>query len=818
MRVTVVAEQYVADLHGAARGLRRSWGFTLAAAGTLAVGIGATAALVAVADAVVFRPLPFAAAERLVIAGEGLSASGLARNEVSFLNARDWQTRARAFDGTALMGAFNWTAPFGADDPVAITYRAVSGEFFALLGTGVAVGRTLEPRDDRPGAPRVVVLEHGFWTRQFGADPAVVGRAVRLGEAPATIVGVIRPGLVYPPDVDAWVALTPGLADVQDARLPNFLEQREAPVLHVLARLGPGVTAAAGRQDLDRVIRELAAEHGRARQFEARLTPLDDVVLGASRPSVLALLAAVVLLLLVVSANVGGLMLVRSAERRRERALRVALGAPRRRLALQALCECAIIAGLGTVGALTAAAAGLPLLLWLLPDTTPRLDEVAITARVMVVTALAAGTSALVCWLAPLGALAGPTLDAPLDTLARGAGAGAGPGRGRRAVVAVQVGAAVVLVVLSGLLYRSVARLEALDLGFDVADLLAVEFAPPRALATSAIDEVRRFQQSAIDTVAALPLVASVAGVRGRPLQGPIGIDSGWRREDQSLDDGRTNPFVNTAPITPGYFATMRTPLVRGRVFDHRDQATTDRVVVVSASLARLAWPDQSPIGQRLRVAALGADLATVVGVVADMRYRDLRAPTLDVYAPMAQSPHPVSDLVVRTRGPAALAAPGIRAALRDLSPGSAATVAVMTQVVERERRPWRANLAIVAAFAAVTVLLAVLGVYAMLAAMVTERTREFGVRLALGATPGRIVLGVVADGGRVAAVGIVIGVVAALGVASVARSLLFEVSPTDPLTLTMAPLALLAAALVAAALPAVWASRADPAITLREG
>jgi putative ABC transport system permease protein len=799
------------DLKLAARYLRKAWLFAGLSIVILAIGIGANATLFSLADSVMFRPFPLAEQERLVIAGENQMAG---RSEVSYLNFKDWRGRSRAFDGLAAMGSSDWDITLGGAEPVPVAHRAVTGNFFDVLGVGAAAGRTFSEADDVPGAARVVVIGHGLWQRRFGGDPAVVGRSLVLDEAPFTVVGVMPRGFTYPPGTEAWSPLVPLLAAIRPPA-PDFFQNRDAAMLHVVGRLRIGASVETARADLDRVIRELSSEFGRREQAASRLTLLVDDLLAASRPGLWALFAAVVLLLAVASANVAGLMLVQSSRRRREFAVRMALGASRPAIGRQLLCETLILVGFAIVAGLLLANVALPLVLALVPQTIPRLDEAAIDARVVMFTALAGAASAMLCWGAPVLTLDRGALDVTLRTAGRAFASGGFSRPARRLLVTLEIAVAIVILTLAGLLYRSVVQLERLDLGFRPAGLIAVELEQPFDLTAATTEGANRFYERAADAVRTLSAVESVGAAGGRPLKGAIGLDSSWRIEGQSDEEADRNPWVNFETVSPSYFDTMRTLLISGRLFNDDDRDTTQPVVIVSDKLARWAWPGESAIGKRVGAAALEG-WWTVVGVVADIRYRRLEEARLDMYVSHRQSPFAAGDLVVRTRERVGLLAPLIRERLRPLNPQGVVRIMAMEEAVAAHQAPWRANLTLFGLFASLTVLLAVIGLYALVSSTVVEETREIGVRLALGATTGRIVRLVLLHGGRTALVGVGLGVPASFAAARLIRSLLFEVSPLDGFALAAAPIALVAVSLVACALPARRAARVDPVISLR--
>jgi putative ABC transport system permease protein len=784
----------------------------------LALGIGANIVLFSLADAVMFRPFPFADQNRLVIGAEHLS---MTRAEVSYANFRDWRSRTRSFEALAAIGSSNWTLTLRASDAIAVPYRAVSSEFFDVLGVHAALGRTFQPSDDTRGAPRVVVISYGLWQRQFGADPRIVGRAVVLRERPFTIVGVMPRGFTYPAGADAWAPLVPALADIRGPSLPDFVEGRGASVLHVVGRLSAGTDLGHARADVDRVIRELAVEYGRSTLVTSELTPLVDDLLGSVRIGLWALLAAVGLLLLAAAANVAGLMLVQISRRRREFTIRRALGASARDITRQLLFESAFLVVAATLLAILIARVSLPVVLSFISQVLPRVDEAAIDRRVVLFTTVLGGATMVVCWIAPALSIRAGGFEAALRSAGRTVAYGGFDRPARRLMVAVEIAIAVVVLSGAGLLYRSVSRLGHLDLGFKPERLLAVELGLPPQIASATRADVYSFYSRAIEALSSVPFVQAAAGVGGRPLKGPIGLDSSWRIEGQSPEVAEHNPWVNLETITPTYFATVGTPLIEGRPFNDLDRASTEPVVIVNEKLARWAWPRQSAIGKRLRAAGLdlgrsNAPWWTVVGVVADIRYREIGSVPFDVYGVFQQSWFSVGDLMIRTAAPPASVVPAIRARLRQISPDGIIDIVLMERVVAAHEAPWKANLLFFEFFAGLTILLAVVGLYAMLAFTVAERSREIGIRLALGAGAKRIIRDVLIDGTRVVIPGSLVGLLACFLVSRFLRAILFDVSPLDPLTLMSVVSTVFAAAMFACAFPAWRAARVDPAVCLR--
>jgi putative ABC transport system permease protein len=802
----------------AVRALWRRPQLSLVAVGLLALGIGANTTLFALADAVMFRPFPFADQDRLVIAG-GVQA-GTERSEIPYPDFVDWRTRTHSFDDLAAIASSNWTGTLQAGEPVPLVYRAVSGNFFDVLGVRAAIGRALAMADDRHGAVLAIVLSHGFWQRQFGGDPHMLGRSVRLGGRAHTIVGVMPPAFTYPERPDAWVAIVPAVERFPVPGEPNFVDNRDISVLLAIGRLKRDVLIEAARSDVDRIVRELAAAYGRTGRSSSTMAPLVDDAIGPARIRLWALLAAVALLLAAAAANVAGLLLVQVSARRREFAVRMALGASTGAIARELLCEAGLLTALASGAAFLAARATLPLLLAIVPSDVPRVEQAVIGGRALVYTVGVGAFVTAMCAVLPLLTLPSSPLEQALRDGGRTATGNRQNRRTRRLLVVAEIAIAVVILTGAALLYRSVARLTRLDVGFVADRLVAMEVHTPSVQAADRT-ATHRFYMHVIDALRTLPSVESAAGVAGRPLKGPIGLDSSWQREGQAVEEAKRNPWANLETVTPGYFATMGIRLLAGRTFTDDDRMETAPVAVVGETFARRTWPGTSAIGKRLRGHGFDEKRVvppwwTVVGVVADVRYRELRSPSLDIYVPYDQAEFSIGDIVIRTRGPAQAAIAAIHARLRSVNPEGAIRIALMRDEIAREQMPWRANLLFFAFFAALTAFIAIVGVYGLLASVVAEQAHEFGVRLALGATTGHVVSQVLAAAGRTALAGAGVGLAAAAAGGHIVQAMLFGVTPLDAVALAIAPAVILVVAVAASVIPARRAAGIDPIVSLR--
>jgi putative ABC transport system permease protein len=809
---------WLGDLRLAARSLRATTAFTSLAVLLLGLGIAAATTLFSIANAVLFRPFPFTDQARLVIAGEDQLEP---RSEVSYRDVEDWRADSHGFEDLCAISSTEWNMELRTSvDTVAVRYRSVGGNFFDLLGASPLVGRTFHPEDDHRGSARTVVLSYGFWQRQFGGDPGLVGRTIVLSGKPFTVVGIMPAAFAFPAGTDLWTPLVPDLASIATG-IPNGpADIFDIGVLFALGRLKHGVSIDVARSDLNEVIAAQSQRTHRQAHVESRVRPIVEDILGPARAGVHAWLTAVAVLLLVACANVAGLMLVRAAGRSREYAIRLALGASRAALARLLFCEALIISAIASAAALGATTIALPAIVSWLPPDIPRLSDARVSMASLSATAAIGLFVALASSLAPALALTRRELEQVLRRDATSVVRSSHRAPARRFLIAGELAAAVLLLTAAGLLARSVSQLGRLDLGFQPAHLLSVGLAMPPGPRGEA--DARLLLTRALDDLSTMPGIVSAAGVSLRPLQGPIGSDSRFRTEGQTPAEGGRNPYVNVETITPNYFTTMRTQIVEGRSFTDADGSTTMPVLIVSEGFARLAWPGEAAIGKRLQVSALDRGpqappvFRTIVGVVAGIRYRALEAPTPTVYAPFAQSPDRIADFMLRSSVEPAAVAPAIRERMMALNNRGPVTIDVMDDVVSRLETPWRSNFSLFVLFAGLTVALAAAGLYALLAWSVAGQAREIGVRLVLGATPARIAASVVADGARMIVGGAVAGVAAAALGTRLMRSLLFDVSPLDPVAICAAPILLATIALAATALPAVRASRTEPSVCLR--
>jgi putative ABC transport system permease protein len=790
------------------RRLRHSPGFTLSAIATLALAIGATAALFAMVDAVLLRPLPYPEPERLVALWE---SEGGSRGAVAPANLADY--RVPALESLAAWHSVEVDLS-GSGGPEALVGEAVSVDFFDVLGTGPVFGRPFLPGEDREGGERVVILSDELWRSRFGADPAVVGRSIRLDREPHRVVGILPPGFRPP---GAFGQTRPVSLLLPAAFPAELLANRGDHETNAVARLRPGASLEEARRQLEAISRRLAdAFPDTNRGVRARVAALGDDVTRDVRGSLLLLFGAVGVVLAIACLNVANLQMVRALGRRREMAVSSALGASRGRLACGLLVESLLVSGLGGL-------AGLGLAHWLLaalkalaPAGTPRLEGASLDARVLGLGLLVTVGTGVLFGLLPAREAA---RSRPVESLQAGGRQQSARGvkRWRGLLLAAEVALALALVVGAGLLVRSLARLNAVPLGFDTEHVVTAQVKLPESRYGDAARRLAFFEELE-RRLASRPGVASVAFANRLPLRG------GWSTGIQTERDAglRPAPFADAdaQAVSRGYFRTLGIPVLRGRLFEPSDRDGAPYVAVVNEEFARRRFPGEDVLGKRFRRGDK-APWVTVVGVVASLRRDGPEGPQApQVYFAAAQTalyPVRLADVAVRGRSDAQGLVALVRSEVGALDAEQPLSrVMTLEAALARDLAPRRFGLTLLGGFALVALVLTLVGVYGVSAYSVRQRVPELGVRLALGAARGRIVRLVFVDVLRWLGLGIVLGVAFALLATGALRGMLFEVAPQDPQTFAVAPLLLAAAGLLAALGPALRASRIDPVAALR--
>jgi putative ABC transport system permease protein len=801
------------DLRYAWRGMRQRPGFTAVVLATLALGVGANVAIFSVVNGVLLRPLPYEDPDRVVRISNDASGGTISEPEFA-----DYRREATALGRVA---AYAVSRTYVAGEPGAeqVAVARVSDGFFGVLGVAPRLGRAFAPDEERRGAPDVIVLGHALWQRRFGGDPRVVGRDVRIGARPFTVVGVMPPSFEYPArDVAAWVPLRLNY---------DSLWTRNNHYLTLVARLAPDASVERAETELRALGRRFARDFPESYPKGSAPVPVvasvREALVGRTRPYLLALVGAVGFVLLIACVNVANLFLARGEMRRREVAVRAAIGAPRRRLARQALTESALHAVVGGALGLALAWLGVRGLVALAPDALPRIGDVRVDGAALLFATLVAGATGALFGIVP--ALRGTRAEAA-ETLRQSGGArapmqGRALARVRGALVVAEVGLAVVTLCGAGLMLRSLQSLGRVDLGFAPEGALTARVALPAA----AYPTARRvqFYRDLEARLRAIPGVRAAGAIADLPIADP---QNGW-----SIHlDGRQFATIGEAPyaapeqVTPGAFRAMGIELVRGRTFTDADREGAPGVVVVNEAMAKQLWPGRDAIGRTLKMFSDDAEWATVVGVVRDVRSRGfLDDAPATMYFPHAQAARTAyvapatMSLVVRTAGDPAAVAGAVRAAVRALDRDAPVMrVLPLADVVNESIAGRRFTTRLLAGFAAVALALAGIGIYGLMSYDVSQRTYEIGVRRALGAQSSQILRLTMSRGARLAAAGLVGGVAGALVVTRLLGAVLVDVKPTDPLTLGGVALVLGAVAAVACYLPARRAGRVSPVEAIR--
>jgi putative ABC transport system permease protein len=812
-------EPWWQDLRLAWVGLRRARAFTGAAVLTLAVGTGGATAVFALIQGVLLRPLPVPEQDRLILAWKALPAAGSAHWPFRAPDVDVIRRESRVLESVAGISYYDHPSPFAAVESgiaSSISGASVAGDFFRVLGVEPILGRALNRADDVIGAENVLVITHGLWQRRYGGSRDVIGRRVIVSDRPFAIVGVMPPNVECPHGVEAWMTLAASASTMTN---PAFREGVLRDV-DLIARLRPGATIEQARSELLGLTSRIEADAppDAVRGWTPVVHSYEDVVVGDVRPALLLLSCAVGLVLLIASANAANLLLLRGEGRRPELAVRAALGAGPGRLARQLLAESLLLALAAGVVGLAVTWWTLRALVALVPDGLPRVDSVRVDAGVFLFTVAVACLTAALAGLAPALSLARADLVAHLRSGGRGA-AGSAARRGRRGLVVAQVALAVTVVAAAGLLTRSLLRLQGVDMGLAGDRLVFVRLALPHGKYADGVRHLQ-FQKDVVAQLEAAPGIAGATPVHTPPFAGTGGWDAPeFTAEGQGGERAATNPSLNLESIHPSYFATLEVTLVRGRGFTEADRRGAPEVAVVSEDVAARTWPGEDPIGKRVKLGGPGAadPWRTVVGVARPTRYRELGAPRATLYLPAEQFMAAAEMLVLRARSPLTLVAGLVRERVRAVDPDVQVTqVAPFTELLRGPLARPRFNALLVGGFGAVALLLATIGLYAVIAASLRQRHVELGVRMALGATAAdlrRLVLG---EGLRLAGLGAAIGLVGAVVASGLLRGLLYGVHPLDPATLLAAALLLVGVSAVASYIPARRAARVEPASVLR--
>jgi putative ABC transport system permease protein len=803
------------DLKFALRMLVKNPGFTLVAVLTLALGIGANSAIFSAVDAVMLQPLPYKTPGQLLFLTGLVRQSGISGASLSFTKLTQIQEQSHTLENSAAF--YGTTLSLVTErEPEAVSGNRVSRSFFSVLGISAIRGRDFLPGEEARGAADVAIISDGFWHSHFAGEKGALGRTMSIDGRQVTVVGILPASFRFPlqfPEPNIWM---PGVSD------PSFLRLEQvrtgAGYLNVIARLRPGESLASAKAELDTIdarYRSQFAGFVDAEKFGISTVPLEESLVGPLRPGFAVLLAAVGFILLIACANVANLLLARATSREREMALRKAMGASGGRLVRQLLSESLLLSLFGGILGVALAAAALPVLRAFSPGSVPRLAETRLDVAVILFSVLLSVITGILFGLVPaLQATAG-NLHETLKEGTRGSSEGGHRGKLRGVLVVAEMAVALILMTGAGLLMQSFSRLMKVNPGFSSDHLMTflVNLPPARYVQP----EVQtQFYRQLFERVKSVPGVESAGFTSYLPLSGAIRFVY-FCPEGMACQGVGKDPLIAVRQVSTGYFDTVRTPLLRGRVFTERDTTSTPPVAVVNQTVADRYWPSQNPIGKHI---ANSRDMIQreVVGLVADVKFNALNvASSEEMYLPLEQVPWPTTTLIVRSPGNPEALMSAVRTKFAEIDPTlPVSSIATMESVVATSVAQPRILSEFVGVFAGFALLLAAIGIYGVMAYSVAARTQEMGIRMSLGAEPRDILKLVVKQGMRLALIGVAIGLAASLALTRLISTLLFGVSASDPLAFTLAAAVLVATALVACYLPARRATRVDPLVVLR--
>jgi putative ABC transport system permease protein len=803
------------DLRFGFRTLTRKPGFTVVAIIALALGIGANTAIFSVVNSVLLRPLAYQDPAALVVINHDYPKINL-KASVSAIGYTHYRDNAKSFESVAAMtgGGFNLT---GGGDPEQVNGALVTHNFFSALGARPALGRVFLPEEDQPGKNKVVALSHGFWQRRFGADPGIVNKTITINDENYTVVGVMPPSFQFGRElgrvVDLWTPIAFTREQLDYRRLTN-------ENLTVIARLKPGVTIGQAQAELDAIAANLRQQYmpGADRSNWGLTTQyLSELVVGDIRLALWILMGIVGLVLLIACANVANLLLARAADRQKEMAIRTALGAGRRRVIRQLLTESALLALIGGAIGLLLAWLGINALVKVNQVQIPRASEIGVDWRALAFTLGVSLLTGFVFGLVPALQISKADLH---ETLKEGGRTGSSGARAwvRNTLVVLEMALALVVLVSAGLLVRSFWRVQQVNPGFAPQNTLAMSLVLPATKYKEPVQRVN-FYKEALQRIRALPGVQSAGATSILPLSGNNSSGS-FQIEGRVTPQGQSSPHGDRWAATTDYFSTMRIPIIRGRFFDDRDTMESQPVAIIDETMARKYWPDEDPMGKRITFQSRDNKpiWREIVGVVGHVKHKGLEGESrVQYYMPHSQTQNAFMSLVVRASGDPTSLTGAVRGAISGLDKDLPVfRVKTMEQFVSESMAQRRFAMALVGIFAAVALALACVGLYGVLSYSITQRLREIGIRMALGASGADVLRLVVGQGMLLALAGVALGSVAAFLLTRVMANLLFAVTAGDPLTFVTIAALLTLVALVACFAPARRATKVDPIVALR--
>lgn len=790
----------IQDLRYAARMLRRNPAFTAVAALTLALGIGMNTAIFSVLHAVLFRPLPYAHAERLVRIDETKGRGGIGVSPPNFV---DFQQQNHSFEQIAAYtgGAFVLT---GGPEPVRVESLEVSHNLFSLLGVKPLLGRTFSAEEEKPWQKQVAVMAHSLWQRHFAKDPGLVGQNITLDNKSYLVAGIMPPEFEFPIQPNKVELWTPLVLPADRANL------RGAHYLDVIGLLKNDTPQSKAHADLELIANRIARQYPEFVSGQMILVPLKQDFVGKVWPLLYMLAGAVTLVLLIATANVASLLLARAAARQKDVAVRIALGASRSRIVGQLLAESVLLALIGGAAGLVLTLWGTEVLVAIGPKDIPRLQATRVDGWVLMFTLITSLLTGILFGLAPALQATRSDLNSVLK-IGGASGAAVPRQRLRRILVVSEVALTLVLLCGAGLLVKTLWKLNSVHPGFDPEKVMVAEVVLPKTRYPDGASQSAFFQEL-LGGIATLAEVESAGGTTNLPLSGTnmVFLTSIEEHPERSAP-------ASFRAVSPGYFRTMRIPLIRGRWFGDGDTQSSPSVVVVNEAMARSFWPGEQPLGKRV-THGFKKGAAEVVGVVGDVKYAGLdREMKPELYAPFSQNPWPFMRLVVRARSDPMRLATAIRSQGQALDKDQPFDkITTMEAIVSTSIAPRRFYMQLLGVFAALALVLAVVGIYGVVSYTVTQRTHEIGIRIALGAVERDVLRLALSEGVKLTLIGMVLGIAGALAATQVLSSLLFEVKPADPMTFLVLSLLLAAAALFATYVPARRAAKVDPMVALR--
>ncbi|MEK6323111.1 MAG: ABC transporter permease [Acidobacteriota bacterium] len=805
-------ETLIQDLRYGSRMLVRKPGFTFVALIALALGIGANTAIFSVVNAVLLRALPYSDPDRLIVPAT-VKPGSYDRGSVTYADVVDWEKEEDVFESVAAFRAVSVDLT-GNGDPVRVQAGIVSEGYFRVMGADPLLGRVFLREEQLPNGPRVIVLGYGLWQRRFGGDPSVLDQSVMINGRPATVVGVMPKDSQWPDTIEVWSPLGFG------GTPPEWAMRRDNQIWNAVARLKPGVTIEQATAVIKAIASRVEQENPDSRAgVTGRAFTLREWIVGPElRLALIVMLGAVGFVLLIACVNVANLLMARAATREREIAIRTALGAGRTRLIRQLLTESFLLSFVGGGLGLLLALWGVDVLKVMAPASIPRLSEAGIDGGVLAFVAAVSIVTSIIFGLIPAVHASKPDLNETLKEGGRGTAGGARGQRIRSLLVIAEVALSLVLLVGAGLMIRSFLRLQKVDPGFDVDNLLTLDITAPRSRYAKLAD-VAGFYERVIGRLESQPGIQSVAASSALPLGG-----GGFYLGRVFLIEGTPPPPTGVQyegqwnVVSPGYFGTLGIRLTKGRDFSSRDTAESTQVIIINETMARAMFGESDALGRRIKSWRDENVLREIVGVVQDVRYfgRDDKLQSL-VYVPHRQDSWNTMSITLRSAGDPKYVTDLVREQIASVDKDIAvANVQTMRRILDDSVAGRRLNMLLLSIFAAVALILASVGIYGVLSYSIAQRTHEIGIRMALGAGRADVLRLVVGHGLKLVLAGVGIGLAGALALTQVMKSLLFEVSTTDPLTFAVIPLTLAAVALLSSYVPARRATKVDPMIALR--